>query len=215
MNKNVIKSIALMIFLVPSISFAFSIPGVGLGSSGSGNAGPDLNAEQTQLITNYVAANQFVLTANEKMAQALGLSADAAKVKATAAALTSGPSLGNIKKSDTVLSKSIQEVTTNIKNNKAKPLDAASKQLFAAGLVNLAAGVVEYGKLASNIGNVQSSLSSASPMALMNLSPMIYIAKNLPSNAKNLGSTLSEAVTYAKGQDIPVPASATSALGSL
>ncbi len=203
--------IASAIASLPAISFAQlpSIPGIG-GLTGGADSGGDLTGQQDALVRTYVSASKEVLTANSKMAEALGLKDAATASKATASALTEGATQGNLSDADKVVSSSSDAVSAELK--KGPKLDAAAKAKFSDGLGNLAKGVLQYAGLGKSIQGFTSGLKSASPLVLTKLQSGAYIAKSFPTGTKNLSTSLQNAVTYAKSNNIPVPADATKAL---
>lgn len=179
-------------------------------------AGPDLEGAQATTVADYVVASKLVLSADSKMAQALHLDGDIATLKATSDSLKAGASEGDLKNSDVTLNKSTTDILASLKTN--PQLDAKSKSLFAAGIGDLALGAFEYVKVGKEVSSSQSALSSASPMQLVKLGPLVYVARTMPSNAKTFTQALTAATEFAKGQNIPVPANAadaTSALGAI
>lgn len=197
-------------------SYAFSLGGLKSVVSGGGSgSGANLSTSQTQTVADYVKGGLLVVEANTKMAQALHLNGEVAKLQATAASLKAGTSEDSLKNADVTVSASTNEIVDKLKSNPT--MGAASKATFATGLTALAAGALEYAKTGKDLAASQSAMSSASPMELMKLGQLVYIAKSFPSNAKNFSNALTSAITYAKGQNIPVPpnaADATSALGA-
>lgn len=218
MNKKLsVVAIMLAAAAVAAPSHAFSLSGLASALPGKSTqgGGADLSATQAQTLTDYVAGSQLVIAANMKMAQALNLGGEVSKLQATADALKSGTSEGSLKQADVTVSGSTQDIMAKLKTNPA--LDQASKATFAAGLAQLATGAVAYAKAGKDLAAGQSALQSASPMQLLQLGQLVYMAKTFPSNAKNFSAALSAGVQYARGQNIPVPANAadaTSALGS-
>jgi hypothetical protein len=199
--------------IIPATSFAQlpSIPGIG--SLTGGDSGGDLTGQQDVLVRTYVSASKEVLTANSKMADALGLKDAATASKATASALTEGATSGNLADADKVVASSSDAVSAELK--KGPKLDAAAKAKFSDGLGNLAKGVLKYVGLGKSIQGFTSGLKSASPLVLTKLQSGAYIAKSFPTGAKNLTTSLQNAVTYAKSNNIPVPADATKALSMI
>ena len=216
MNKSILAAcVTLSICSAPAYAFSLGPVTLPLGG-GSQSSGTDLAAIQDNTVRDYVAASQLVLSANMKMAQALHLDAEVAALKASSDALKAGTSEDALKSSDVTLSKSTDDIVTSLKSNPT--LDAGAKATFSAGMVDLASGAIAYAKVGKELSSSQSALSSASPMALMKLGSLVYMAKALPGNAKSFGGALGAATQFAKGQDIPVPANAvdaTAALGSL
>ncbi|MBN6742810.1 hypothetical protein JKG47_20380 [Acidithiobacillus sp. MC6.1] len=100
-----------------------------------------------------------------------------------------------------------------------KPILSAEDKIdYAKGLGSLGGGILHYVGMKNAASSFSSSVSSLSPMAAAQdasaLSSGLYVVKSLPSSISNLGSSLNEAVSFAKSNKIAVPASATNALGS-
>lgn len=179
-------------------------------SSGASGAG-DSSVSQDALVSAYVAANIQVLRAEAKMAKALGASEAAALAKAEADALGSGATVDNLSKSDSVQS-DVSKAIADRQNDTSNKMDAASKKEYAAGLGLLGKGMMQYVALTPKFSAFKNSLTSISPLALTKLRAGAYIVQSFPGNSKNVYNTLSQAVSYSKGNDIPVPADATKAL---
>jgi len=154
-----------------------------------------------------------VLLANGDMAEALGLKDAAAIARATADALGDGATVDGLKEADKVVTDSSRLIQQEL--DKAPQLDDAAKQLFAAGMVKLARGVIQYRSLRKS---VRSITDNPSPQALLQaggLGSLVYIGQQFPSGAKNLAVALQNTVAFARDNDIPVPADATQALAAL
>jgi hypothetical protein len=192
-----------------------SLPGVSNVVGGGGSAAPagDLGGQQDVLVRSYVAANKDVLTANSKMAEALGLKDAAATSKATSDALTEGATKDNLEASNKAVSASTDAVAAELA--KQPVLDAQSKALFATGLGHLATGVHKYVGVGKNVKVMGSSLSSASPLMLPKLQSAVYVVSNFPSSMTSVSTALKNAISFAQSHDIPVPADATQALAAL
>jgi len=212
--KKTILTIALSIcaaFSLSAYGFGFgSIPGLGGGGT---SGGANLSASQDQLVKSYVAGSKDVLNSQAEIATAVGLKDQAATCKATADALTTGATKDNLESADKAMSQSSKSVSDALASN--PKMNADAKKHFAVGLTLLASGVLSYSGMAKDVSNFQSGVSSASPMELEKLSSGIYIVKSLPSNIKNLGAALNNAVNFAKSHDIPVPSDATKALSKI
>ena len=75
MKTFIVSSLFALAAVVPlTASAQFSLPSVGgLTKMVGGGSGGDLSGQQDSLVRSFVAANKEVLTANAKMADALGL----------------------------------------------------------------------------------------------------------------------------------------------
>jgi hypothetical protein len=215
MKKNALLSAILACGTVLAAPcHAFSLGGMASSmTGGSGGGGANLSASQTQTVADYVAGSQLIVAADLKMAQALHLDGEVSQLQAQADALKAGTSEDSLKKADVAVSASTQAIVDKLKTNPT--MDAASKTTFSTGLAALAAGAIAYVKTGKDLSSTQSALSSASPTELMQVGELLYIAKTFPVNAKNFGQALSAGVQYAKGQNIPVPATVADATASL
>lgn len=216
MKKSIlVAAVAALALNVSSPCSAFSLGGVTNALSGHSSGGTDLAATQKNTVADYVSANKLVINANMKMAQALHLDGQVAALKASADALKAGTSEDSLKKSDTAVSQSTDEIVKKLNSN--PKLDTAAKATFASGLASLVEGGLSYRKVSKDLASAQSSMSSASPMELTKVGELVYIGKTAPANVKNFSGALSSAIDFAKSENIPVPANAadaTSALGN-
>ncbi|MDW5444219.1 hypothetical protein [Polaromonas sp. SM01] len=211
--KNTFSTLALACVLsTPAISFAQfpSIPGF---SKSAAAPTSDLGGQQDLLVRAYVAANKDVLTANSKMAEALGLKDAATASKATAESLTEGATKDNLNAADKEVSASTEAVAAELK--KGPQLDAAAKATFGTGLLSLASGVSKYMGVGKNVSDMASGLSGASLMQLPKLQSAVTIVSKFPASMATVSSALKNAIAFAQSNDIPVPADATKALAAL
>jgi hypothetical protein len=197
-----------------------SVTGTVMGGSSSQSSG-DPVAASNQLVSQYVAGNVSVLTAQKDLATALHLKNEASGIDASIASLKSSASgktdKSTLEKADKTVSVSSKAITDALAKKPA--LSAADKVVYAKGLASLAVGILHYVDMKNAASSFSSSVSSLSPMAAAQdastLAAGLYVVKSLPASITNLGSTLNQAVSFAKSNHIAVPASATKALGSL
>lgn len=184
---------------------AFGLPTIpGLNNSSKDSASPDLSGAQDQLVKQYVGASKSVLDGNAMMADALGLKAAAASARASGESMTDGATKGNLSDANKASSNAAKEIAEALKNPVA--MDAESKTKFSSGLVSLAQGMGKYVGMKAPFDSFQKGLSNVSPMMLPKLQSGVYIVSSLPGNMSNLGSALSSAISFAKSQNIEVPA---------
>ncbi|MDB5777401.1 MAG: hypothetical protein JWP38_3534 [Herbaspirillum sp.] len=196
-------------FAAQANAFGLSdVPGMGSKSSGSGSA--DLGAAQDQLVKQYVAGSKSVLLGNAGMADALGLKTQAAALRASGDSLSEGATKDNLADSAKVTSDGNKEMAAEMKNT--GPLDAQAKQKYVAGMLLLAQGMGKYIGMKGSLDSFASGLKTVSPMMLPKLQSGAYIVTSLPSNMSNLGSALSNAVNFAKSQNIEIPADVTKSM---
>jgi hypothetical protein len=217
MRKNII-ALSLLCAAVPMSAYALDLSSAVGGLAGNKSAAPDSAAsggdavgQQDSLVKAYITANKEVLTAQYHMAKALGANEAAALAKAEAAALSSGATVDNLSKADSVQS-DVSKAISERQNAAGNKMDAASKKEYSTGLASLGKGVLQYANMATKFNAFKNAITSASPMMMPKLSAGAYVVKSFPGNSSNLSTTLKQAVSYAKSNDIPVPADATKAL---
>lgn len=179
-----------------------------LGGGGSAAASGDPVAAQDKLVANYIDADKLVLAGQAKMAEALGLKIEAAKLQA----LSDGLNSNNVANKDDQAQG--EAFTKSIADNQAKQptLTKESKAIYATGIAGLVAGVVKYIALKDGVQSLGDSISSASPMVLPKLQTGVTLVKRFPTSAKTLVETVQGATKFAKEQKIPVPADASKAM---
>jgi hypothetical protein len=207
-----IRAIAATLICIPfgaAAQFALpKIPGLGNVLGGS-----DMSGQSDALVRNYVAANKDVLMANFHMADALGLKEAAATSKATADALGDGATKGTLEEANKTVSDTSGAVAAEMA--KHPKLDAAAKTKFQQGLVKLVQGVVKYRGLRKPAADFAAGISNASPLQIPKLQSGVYVASTAPTSISNAATALNNVIAFAKSNDIPVPADATSALSAL
>lgn len=188
--------------------------GIGGGDS-SANAGTSASSGGiSQLLQNYVGANQQVLSGQSSLASAMGMSSAASKAQQASGLLSGGtPSVSQLTQVGSTQQSLSQSLTQAFSSRSSSaPVD---KEAFTNGLSSLGQGVTQYSSLKSSLGSVgQMSPSSllqagANPQSAQAAS---YIAQSAPGQLQSLTSTLSAAVQYATSHGISVPSIATSAL---
>lgn len=192
-------------------AFGLGLPSIG-GQSSTNGSTADLGSAQDQLVKQYVEAGKSVLVGNANIADALGLKDEAATLRATSDNMKEGATKGNLSDADKASSDSAKKIAEVLKN--PVQLDVDAKKKYAAGLLAMAQGFAKYIGMKSSFEAFQNSLTSASPMMLPKLQSGAYIVTSLPSNVKNLGSALNNAVAFAKSHDIEFPKDVTAALNS-
>lgn len=211
--KKLSLAFAAALLCLPLASMAqfggLKIPGLG----GDKGASGDPVAQNDALVKTYVLANKEVLTANARMEEALGLKDAAAASAATASALTEGATIGNLKDADKAVSESTDAVTSELA--KGPKLDAQSKKLYSSGLAALGRGLVQYIGMRQPAQAFADGLKTASPLVLPKLQTGALVVKDLPGGVSRVGTSLKNAVAFAKSNDIPVPDDATKALSAL
>ncbi len=215
MKTFIVSSLFALAAVVPlTASAQFSLPSVGgLTKMVGGGSGGDLSGQQDSLVRSFVAANKEVLTANAKMADALGLKDEAAKAQATADSLSDGATKDNLSDANKIVSDTGGAVAQAMAQKPA--LDAESKAKFASGLGNLVNGSVKYAGVGKGVKTMGTSLSSASPTMLPKLNSAVYLVGNFPGSATQLSKALQNAITFAKDSGIEVPNNSNDALSAI
>lgn len=199
------------VFLVSAAIYAHAqmpaIPGFGHKST----AGPNLETSQIGLVSSYVIGNKDVLTAQSKMSEALGLKVTAATLQATSDALGSNATKADMQGAATAQS----EASTALANEIKAPtgtMDLNAKKTYTAGLVWLAAGMVQYTGMQQDVNNFRSGLSGASVLEAPKLQAGTYVITTFPRSLLNLTETMKNAVAFARSHGIEVPPEATAAI---
>jgi hypothetical protein len=214
MKKSFAAALVVIAAAAPTVASAqFSLPSIGGSKSGGSAPAADLSGQQDALVRNFVAANKEVLTANSKLAGALGLKAQATNAEQTAGQLGDGATKGNLEDSNKV----VGDTSGAIKEALAKKpvLDAEAKAAYAVGLGHLVNGTVKYAGLGKDVSNMGNSMKSANPMALAKLGSAAYVVSKFPGSASDLFNTLKVAIDFARDQGIQVPPDANAALDAV
>lgn len=215
MKKILAATLIAAFAAAPGVASAqFSLPSVpGLGKSGGSSASADVVGQGDALVRNYVAANTEVLSANAKMAAALGLKDKAAAADSTINSMSGGATEGNLSEGNKVVADTGGAIAAEMAR---KPvLDATSKAVFAAGLVHLVNGGTKYVALGKDVKDMGGSLKSASPMQMTKLSSAAWVVSKFPGSATELFNALKAAIAFARDQGIEVPANSGDALNAL
>lgn len=209
-----------------------SIPGLtssststsSLSSSSSASSSTNgLAAQQDQLVHAYVTADAETVQGQAKLAEALGLKDQAAKLNAEAKALQSGSTVTDdeVKQADTVINDA--QPAIDAKLQQSQNLSDESKQTYGQGLLHLAVGVNDTVKLrgpATQFG-AEISQKGASPQGWVSggiflshfhkFQAGLYVAKHLPHHLGTVSNGLQNAISFAQNHGIPVPPDATDA----
>ncbi|CDY76015.1 hypothetical protein BGLT_02085 [Caballeronia glathei] len=226
-----IALLAAAALVAPAVSQAqLNLQQFGFGGSKAAENGANGAAQPSalnSLVQNYMGANQQVLTGQSTLASAMGMSGVASQAQSAAGMLAnaSGASGGVLSTSalsqlggtQQSVSQSLMQAFTN---RASAPAPAkVNKQAFTDGLASLGQGVSQYAGLQSDLGAVKNSMNMSSLLQAgsnpATAQAATYIAQSAPGQLQSLVSTLTQAVQYAKANNISVPAVATSALGSV
>lgn len=196
----------------PSFAQLPSLPN----SSSSSTTGSD--AQLDQLVKAYVAADKDTLQGQSKLAQALGLKEESAKLDAEVKALSSATAVSSddLKKADAVINDAQPQINAKVKERRA--LSAGIRKKYTDGLASLGNGVQGTYKLNDSALAVQKGAQtqlSKSPTQQgidAKLGAGSYVAAQLPVHLKLVAGGLQTSVTYAHAHCITVPKSATDVL---
>ena len=203
-------------------STALAFPKVGLPGSDSAASAPgtDTSASQDQLVRSFVNANAETILGQAKMAEALGLKDEAAKLTATAQTLKSSATNSSPTLKDALSVSTDAQPMIEQEEKKAVELGAPAKQAYAEGLSHYALGVTGTVALKDSVAafqkEAQAQITSASILEKVSVTRKLeagtYVATSLPAHLGNLGSGLKSAVAFAQTHNVPVPVDATKAL---
>jgi hypothetical protein len=215
MKKLVASALIAFAAAAPGLVQAqFSMPSIpGMGKSGASAPAADLSGQQDALVRNFVAANKDVLTANSRMADALGLKSAAAASQSQADQMGSGATEGSIKDANKVVADTDGAIAAELA--KKPVLDAAAKAKFGEGLVHLVSGTTKYAGMGKDVTSMVDGIKNASPLQMAKLSSAAYVVSKFPASASDLAKTLKAAMDFAKEQGISQPANAQDALAAL
>ncbi len=219
MNKRILplSLIASAGLLVSGVSHAqLNLQQFGLGGGNSSNNAAASSGGVTQLLQNYVGANQQVLNGQSSLASAMGLGSAAGQAQQAAGLLSGGmPSVDTLSQVGSTQQSLSQTLTQAFASGGTSSATPVNKQAFTDGLASLGKGVSQYSSLQSGLG----SIGQMNPSSLLQsgLNPQTaqtasYIAQSAPGQLQSLMSTLSAAVQFASSHGISVPSIATSAL---
>lgn len=193
----------------------FGLPGLG---SSSNTAADQM---QGKLITDFVAGQISILKSQADIASALGHKDKAAQLTATANALGSGATKEKLSRGFSISEQASTDQSKDIAS--AKNMSAEAKAEMQKAIPGYLVGVAALVKLRPDctnfLGSAKQEISSAGFMgaasAESKLAVGTYVATNVPGYLKSLGSTTGSFISYAKSNNIPLPADATGLLGSL
>ncbi len=182
----------------------------GLGKIGGGSASSAEGVSAETIVKKYAGGTQSVLRADANMLAALGKKEDAERMELHAKNLTEGPTKDAFEEATKLQTESSKILESEMSGNKVA-MDAESKKKFAAGVGELAKGVMQYVSMTSDAKSFKPSVTSIGGAA----GAAVYIVKNLPDSIKNLGGTLKKAIAFSKANNIPLPKEAAEATAGL
>ena len=178
------------------------------GLSGALGGGKGVTAEQ--IVKKYVGGTQSVMKADATMLAAFGLKEESDKAALEAQNLTEGATKDSLQGASKMQSENSKLLEEQMKGKKVA-MDDASKQRFTEGLIDLSKGVIQYVGMSKDVGSFKPSVTALGASA----NSALFIAQNLPSSIKAVGSTLKVAIDFAKNNNIPLPKEASDATALL
>ncbi len=196
--------------------YAFGLPSFGKGSSPNISKTMDM---QTKLVGDFVAGQVSILKAQANMTAALGYEKVAAKLNADAQAFSTGATIDKIERATTDSKAASDQTSDDMKTSKVN--SAAARSAMRTAIPEYLIGVVALTRLTpdykSFMSGAEQQISSASMMQVAEvknkLSVGMFVASNGPGYVESLGNTTSSFIKYAKGNNIQIPADASSLLG--
>lgn len=175
---------------------------------------------QDALLAKFVASSELIAEAQLLAAKSLKLDEKVAKIEAEKQA-KDGQSIEKLKTArmnGDYLNSVISKATTD-----GVKLDDESKKLYLEALVQYTAGLVATKSVVDTapgfISSAKDTISAASmteKLSVTNkLEDGLYIAKEIPGYAKSLWETSNTMISFAKSNNIEVPADATKALSEM
>ncbi len=172
-----------------------------LGNGGSTYAGVDkVNLNPAQIVAQFVVTTQSLLAADAGLLTALGQKDAAAKAGAESHKLPPDATRSALETALKVQADSNRVLERQMSATAA--LTDADKQAFSTHLGALARGIIDYAAMAGDTADLRKSMKANGGAA----SSALYAIKALPSSVKDLGQTLKSAISYAKANDIALPA---------
>lgn len=173
------------------------------GSVASGNG-----TVATNIYTSFLAARLEMNAAQLELAQAFDLKDQITLLEAEQVRLQSGAIDGDGIKKSTVLSNSVSEAINDRIAQKVT-LSAEGKKHYQASLPHLLVGTV------ATVGLVKGAKDALTAGSLTDKFSLGMIAKDMPGLAKATYEDYKMVITYGKDNNIPMPANASDALGTL
>jgi len=192
-----------------------------LGGNKSETAQSGAFGAQDALVSKFLSSASLINEAQLTVAKSLKLDEVVAKHGAENQA-KKGMSVEQLTEENTALGQSLAEALTKASQDGLK-LDEESKKLYLEALVQYASGLVETKGVVDTAPNFISSakdtIASASLTEKLTVTGKLedgmYIAKEIPSYAKSIWETSQLMLSFAKSNEIEVPADATAAINTV
>ena len=224
LNKRLVGvAFGLCLSGVSTAAFAWGLPSLGGGSSSSHASPAQATSLQNKIVAEYALGQASVLKAQSHYALAYGQKKMAARLKAKATALGSGvtTSKRNLQTAISMSHTGSKKLAYDMAHSKL--MTAASRKQFAKGTAYYAGGVLALTRVIPQLKpfmtSAQGAIRGASFTQVMSvkrkLATGMFLAENAPSYVGGLVKTSGQIVSYARKNNVHLPASATSALGKL
>ena len=168
----------------------------------------EVSVKVSEVVPNFVTTTQPVLAAQANVLTALGMGADAAKLKTASEGLTPEATRGTIDAVMELQGDSAEAIADKVDD---KPqLDAANAKLFADGVRDLAIGYSNYATMSRELEPLRKRWRGGGITT-----GALFVAKGLPFAVKKLGSSLKAAADYAKANSIALAPEVDAAISTL
>lgn len=176
---------------------------------------------QDAMLAKFVASAQLIADAQLLAAKSMKLDELVAKMEAEKAA-KAGMSVEELARANKENGENLIKYSAQATENKVQ-LNDESKKLYLEALVQYAAGLVATKSVVDTapgfVSSAKDTIASASITEKLSVTNKLeqgfYIAKEIPGYAKSLWNTSNTMVSFAKSNNIEVPADATKALSGM
>lgn len=176
---------------------------------------------QDALLAKFVASAKLIADAQLLAAKSMNLDELVAKMEAEKAA-KAGMSVEELARANKENGENLIKYSAQATENKVQ-LNDESKKLYLEALVQYAAGLVATKSVVDTapgfISSAKDTIASASLTEKLSVTNKLeqgfYIAKEIPGYAKSLWNTSNTMISFAKSNNIEIPADATKALSGI
>lgn len=167
-----------------------------------------LGIKVADVVPDFVATTQPVLAAQASVLTALGMGAEAAKLKAASDTLTPQAPRAALDDVMELQGDSAEAIADKVDG---KPqLDAANAKLFADGVRDLAVGYTNYAEMSRKLEPLRKRWRGGGITT-----GALFVAKGIPFSVKKLGNSLKAAAAYAKASNIALAPEVDAAVATL
>lgn len=188
-------------FAVCAVAAIFATPGLALAQVGNGGATySDVNNknQSADFMPKFVDATGESIAAQARLLVAVGMSEQATALAAQAKDFSRAATPGMVEQ--LMASRSRTSAALGAKLAGGVTLDAAAKQQFGEGIDALSRAIKQYNDISTDLPGLKQQLRGAGEKARTAL----FVAKSLPGYVKDAKQELAAAVTFARGNSIPV-----------